>query len=304
MDFRQLRYLVTVAKYGSVSRAAEALRISQSALSHYIKYAEDDLGVLLFDRSTTPLSLTYAGRCYMESARRILLEDERLMKELRDITQHMTGKLRLGTSRDRASYMMPRLIPAFAARYPGITLEVVTESSQRMKEAIRDGRVDMLLLPEPCRDRRTPQLRAEVIYSEELVLAAKAGVIPESARMGRTVRPEALDGMPFFLLFQEHAARVFCNDFFRRAHVRPKVRMEFASSITCYRMAATGLGAAIIPYMVTRLAREEEDVELFSLGEQPQTWEVQALYRKDAYLGQPERDFIQLARAAFAEEAL
>lgn len=53
MDFRQMRYLITVAEHRSVSRAAKALYISQSALSHYIKYAEEDLGVRLFDRSTS-----------------------------------------------------------------------------------------------------------------------------------------------------------------------------------------------------------------------------------------------------------
>ena len=92
MDFRQLQYLTTVAKYRNVTKAADALYISQSALSHYIKNIEDELGVLIFDRSTTPISLTEAGRCYMESAQRILGENERLMKELRDIYRSQSFK--------------------------------------------------------------------------------------------------------------------------------------------------------------------------------------------------------------------
>lgn len=107
MDFRQIQYLTAIAEYQSITKAADALYISQSAMSHYVQKAEAELGVLLFDRSTTPITLTYAGRKYMESARKILLENDRLMKEFRDITHHMTGKLRIGTSRDRASYMMP-----------------------------------------------------------------------------------------------------------------------------------------------------------------------------------------------------
>ena len=93
MDFRQLQYMLTLAEYKNMTRASEALYISQSALSHYLKNVEQELGVTLFDRSTNPLSLTYAGKCYMESARRILMENDRMLRELRDITHHMTGKL-------------------------------------------------------------------------------------------------------------------------------------------------------------------------------------------------------------------
>ena len=83
MDFRQLQYLTAVAEYRNVTKAAESLYISQSALSHYIRKAEEELGVQLFDRSTTPISLTYAGTCYIRSAQRILLENERLNTVLR-----------------------------------------------------------------------------------------------------------------------------------------------------------------------------------------------------------------------------
>lgn len=109
MDFRQLQYITTVAEYRNITKAADALFISQSALSHYIQKAEQELGIVLFDRSTTPISLTLAGQHYVETARRILLENEQLMKVFRDITHHMTGKLRIGTSRDRASYTIPQI---------------------------------------------------------------------------------------------------------------------------------------------------------------------------------------------------
>ena len=103
MEFRKLNYLLTLAECRNMTRAAEKLYISQSALSHYLKNVEEELGTPLFDRSTSPLTLTYAGKCFMESAKKILMENDRLEKELRDITLHMTGKLRVGTSRDRAS---------------------------------------------------------------------------------------------------------------------------------------------------------------------------------------------------------
>lgn len=306
MDFRQLQYITIIAECQSITKAADALYISQSAMSHYLQKAEAELGVRLFDRTTTPITLTYAGQRYIESARKILMENDRLMKELRDITHHMTGKLRLGTSRDRASYMMPRLIPEFASLYPGIEIEVFTESGQQLHEALKIGRIDLLLLPENPK-LGMQGLETQNIYTEELILAAKKGTIPASSRDPEcpyVIRPEYLDQKPFFLLFQEHIMRSFCDSYFKRHHIRPQIKLEFSSSISCYHMASTGMGLAMIPYLITRLTHCDQEMELLSLGHPPVTWNVQALYRKDAYLGQPERDLIEMAKRLFTRETL
>ncbi len=309
MDFREFEYMLKVAECRSVTKAARELHISQPALSHYIRGVEESLGVKLFDRSTTPMSLTFAGECYVESARRILMEGNRLMKELRDINRHMAGRLRIGTSRDRASYMMPKLVPPFTRQYPGIELEVFTQSGQKLTEALLEGRVDLLLLPETAITLRkrgeTSALAAQKIYTDELLLAARTGTVPESARLPNgAVKIESLADMDFFLMYQEHAARAFCDDFFKRHRLRPKVKMEFSSNISCYRMAAAGMGVTIVPFLTTRLADAGANVELFSLGEAGETWDVMLFYRKDDVLGAPERDLLNIAREVFANERL
>ncbi len=305
MEYRQLKYLLTLAETRNMTRAAEQLYISQSALSHYLKCVEEELGVRLFDRSTTPMSLTHAGECYMQSARKILMESDQLHRELRDITQHMSGKLVLGTSRDRASYMAPRILSVFAERYPKIQVEIFTASAQKLFDALRTGRVDLVLLPD-AGQADSQGLCSELIYSEELVLAAKKGLLPEKARIPgqHAVKSRALDGAPFFLLFQEHAMRTFSDRWFKREKIHPEIRMEFSTNISCFRMAAAGLGYAIIPYLTTKLANPGGEIELFSLGKTPETWEVRMFSRKGAYLGTPEQDLIQIAKEQFAHESL
>lgn len=303
MDFRQLHYLTVVARCRNVTKAADSLYISQSALSHYIRNVEEELGVRLFDRSTNPISLTAAGKVYMDSAQRILMENERLTKELRDITNHMTGTLTLGTSTDRCSYMVPKLLPRFMEMYPGIRVNVEVSGGQRLQDMLREGEIDMMLLPGLPEDN-DQGLASEVLYTEELILAAKPGTITQEDRVeGRhIVRPRALNGLPFFLQEQGHKNRSFCDSFFRRNRVRPDIRQEFRSNITCYRMAATGAGVSIIPFMTTQLANPGQPVELFSIGDPPALWEVRIFYRKDAYLGLPEKDLIALARDIFSHE--
>ncbi len=303
MDFRQLHYLTVVARCQNVTKAAESLYISQSALSHYIKNAEDELGVRLFDRSTNPISLTAAGRCYMDSAQRILLENARLTKELRDITNHMTGTLSVGTSTDRCSYMIPKLLPRFMEMYPGIRVNVVVSGGKRLTDMLRRGDIDMMLLP-ALPDDNAQGLESELLYTEELILAARSGVIPREARInGRHIlSPKSLGGLSFFLQEQGHKNRDFCDALFRRNRVKPDIRQEFSSNISCYRMAATGAGVTIIPFMTTQLANPGGPVELFSVGDPPALWEVHIFYRKGAYLGLPEKQLIDLAREIFSEE--
>ena len=306
MDFRQLQYLTAVAEYQNVTKAAESLFISQSALSHFIRKTEEELGVPLFDRSTVPISLTYAGRCYIETARRILLENERLMKELREISDNMTGLLKIGVSRDRASYLMPRLARDFNKIYPGIRVDIYTQSGQRLREALKTGRIDLLLLPSDGQEN-DPAFLCQRLYREEIVFCAAKGSVPSDMLMpgsSTSVRVSALQDQPFYLLNKEHAIRDFCDKFFRRNQIKPQIRAELSSSVTCYRMAAAGLGYAIVPYMTTQLAMPGMDVELYALGEDPVTWDVNMFYRKDAFLGHPERDMIELAKQLFSKEYL
>lgn len=299
MDFRQMRYVVEVAECRSVTRAADNLHVSQSAVSHYIRHAEDSLGVKLFDRSANPLGLTYAGMVYVESAKRILTEHDGMKRRLRESSGHVKRLLRIGTSRDRASYMLPKIIPEFMRRCPGTRTEIFTESGQVLRERLKKGRIDILMLPDDGKEI-SPNINAEIIYTEELLLVSKKGFlkIPDGRKY---VYPSGIDGFPFFMQYREHTTRLFCDAYFRDNDIQPDIVMEFPSNITCYRMASAGLGLAIVPMMITGIANPESKTELYSLSERPRTWDILAYTRKDIPEGQPEQDFIRTARNRFLQ---
>ncbi len=305
-SFRQLEYISAVAKHRSITKAAESLYISQSAMSHYILKIEEELGLPLFNRSTTPISLTYAGECFVDSANRILLEREQLNKRFRDISDYTVGKLKIGTSRERGAYMMPILIPAFAKLYPGIDIEVFTASGYKLREALREGLVDFLILPNYSYEESIG-IERENIYREELLYVAHNDVVKKHhlvKSMEKHVNLKKLEDIPYFLLFQEHAIRNASNHIFKQNNVKPQIKMEFSSNITCLRMASTGMGSAIIPHLTTNLTKVSSDLSLFSIGREGVFWDVQVLYLKDSYLGQPERDFFNLIGQLFDKEGL
>ena len=288
-----MRYIVEVAECRSVSRAADNLHVSQSAVSHYIRHAEETLGVKLFDRKAAPLALTYAGMCYVESARKILAENDRLTRELRSITGYTRKLIRIGTSRDRASYMLPKILPGFIAKYPDVKIEIHTDSGQNLREGLQKGRTDILLLPDDGKEL-AHNINTQVIYTEPLLL-----VIPEGFRLSRPVNPSELDGMPFFMQFRAHTTRSFCDAYFRKHNITPQILAEFPSNITCYRMASAGLGLAIIPAMITRIAKAESKTELVPIGH---TWDVMAYWRKDSYMGECEHYLLDNANVVFKSD--
>lgn len=302
MDFKQLQYILTVAECCSVTKAAEQLYMSQPALSHFIQKTEAECGLMLFDRSTNPIRLTYAGEEYVKTARKILMDKEELIRKFRDMAGNRTGRLRLGIPRDRASYMLPVLLPSFAQMYPGIQVKTLTAGGDVLREQLLKGRIDFMILPGFVREAN---LEAHKIYEEELLLAAPKGAI--GPQLCLDSQPDTVDllklrnflELPLLLLPEGRACRSAIKILMKACHMKHQNIVEYDSNITLLRMAAAGCGIAIIPRMTMELTKCAQNVELFRMGNPPISWEIQVVYRKDAYIGQPERDLFQLATRLF-----
>ncbi len=300
-NFRELEYICAVAEHKSITKAADALFITQSAMSHYISKVEKNLGMLIFDRSTTPISLTYAGECYLESAKKILLEANFLKKQFRDISNQTIGKMRIGTSKERAAYMIPDLVLQFSKLYPGIEIEVHTASGSKLKKALKDGAFDFLILP-GLADEELIGIVSESVFQEEILIASCPSLISETHLTNansNAIDLSKFNDFPFFMLYKDHIIRNTADTIFKQNTVQPKVKMEFTSNITCLRMASTGLGAAIIPKMTTKLTVPDDKLKFFSIGASGFFWDIRVYYRKGAYMGQPERDFFRLIHDNF-----
>jgi len=105
MDFHQLEYVMAIAEEKSFSKAAKKLYISQPSLSQYIMRLEEQIGIKIFDRTTNPLILTFAGEKYLEAAKNILILNNQLKRVLVDIADSKKGRLTIGipVSRNRNS---------------------------------------------------------------------------------------------------------------------------------------------------------------------------------------------------------
>jgi DNA-binding transcriptional LysR family regulator len=242
MDFRSLRYVLEVAEQQSFSKAAEKLYIAQPSLSQYVKNIEEQLGVKLFDRNASPIRLTPAGEVYVNTAYDILNRWNQLDMQLTDITNLKRGRIVLGVSPFRSSFMMADTIAHFKKNYPHIDIYFVEGTISELEELMAKGRADMFVTTKPYEE-----LLYDSVYicKENLLLALppQHRVIEKIAGKGtESVDLRLFKNEPFVLLSQNQ--RLYNNSIrlCGNAGFEPQVSIQSRSIETVVAMVLAGLG--------------------------------------------------------------
>ena len=136
MNTQQLTYVIAVADCQSFSKAAEKLYVTQPSLSQYIHSIEKQLGVQLFDRSSSPIRLTDAGKLYVSWARRLLTMEEDMNNALSDLMGMQTGSVRIGASSFRVRCLLARSIAEYHEQHPGIHLSIEEADMRQLRELL------------------------------------------------------------------------------------------------------------------------------------------------------------------------
>ena len=124
MNLNCYQYVISIAENASISKAAKELFITQPALTKYLNKLEADLGVRLFDRSISPLQITYAGELYVQEGRKIIEMHKRLNQQISEMSNMQRGRLTIGINSERGSWCLPVLVPEFRRLYPGSELKI------------------------------------------------------------------------------------------------------------------------------------------------------------------------------------
>jgi LysR family nitrogen assimilation transcriptional regulator len=172
MTLRQLSYLVRVIETGSMTRAAEQLRVAQPALGTQIRLLEQELGMPLLLRHSRGIEATAAGALLLDRARDILALVDQTSRDVAALAGAAAETIRLGITPSLMQIIGPEIALQARARLPGVTLRVSEEMSHRLAGALQVAELDMALAYEvPER----PGLRRLALYQEDLVLVARPG---------------------------------------------------------------------------------------------------------------------------------
>jgi DNA-binding transcriptional LysR family regulator len=185
MTLDQLRIFVEVAERAHVTRAAEALGMSQSAASAAIASLEASYQVRLFDRVGRGIRLTETGRIFWREARAVLDRASMARSVLQDLAGHPAGPVAIAASQTIATYWLPRRLAAFHATSPRVQLNVVIRNTNEVENAVVDGQASVGLVEGPTQH---PALIRELIDHDQMVLVV--GSNQPAMPIGRSGRPD------------------------------------------------------------------------------------------------------------------
>jgi LysR family transcriptional regulator, regulator for metE and metH len=172
LELRHLRLVAGIADAGSMTRAADQLHLTQSALSHQLRDIEGRIGTPFFARVGRRMVLTAAGRRVLETARRVLGELDRTEEEIRRMAADGGGAIRVCTQCNTGYHWLAPLLAAFARKHPRVDVHVAADATATPIAALLDGRVDLAILIDPKDD---PRLRLRPLFTDEMVAIVAKG---------------------------------------------------------------------------------------------------------------------------------
>jgi LysR family transcriptional regulator, regulator for metE and metH len=166
LEVRHLRLLAAVAEAGSVTEAGRRLHVTQSALSHQLRDAEEKLGSALFLRLGRKMVLTPSGERLLDSARKVLEELQCAEAQIERLSGGMLGVVRVSTECYTCYHWLPPVLKKFHAKFPGVDVDIVLEATARPVDALLAGRLDVAVTTRPPRNkslRLTPTVEDEMV---------------------------------------------------------------------------------------------------------------------------------------------
>lgn len=247
MTLQQLEYVVAVGRYGSFVEAAEKCFVTQPTLSMQVKKLEEELGIVLFDRSRQPVTPTEVGRQFLEQARAVLREQQRLLEVVKAAKGETGGDLRLAVIPTLAPYLLPIFVREFTTKHPRVNLIIREMTTQQITQALRAEVIDVGLLATPLPE---VDLNETNLFLEPFVgyLAKGHGLWSKKALKVDDLNPEQI-----WLLSEGHCMR---NQVLNLCREQPhsgdqQFVYESGSVETLKRLVDTGSGMTILPWLAT-----------------------------------------------------
>ena len=303
MDTRLIEHILKIAEEKSITKAAEKLYLTQSALNQQLLHLEHELGTPLFKRSKTNWGPTKAGEIYLEGAREMLQVKRQTYSRISDLTHGYTGTIRVGMTPVRGPDMFIHVYPAFHEQYPNLVVVPYELNVFQMQKLVTAGDLDLgfMTLFESQRDDNEYQN----LYEEEILIAVPEawnleGAVMEAGKRRPRLPLLALKDRPMILLRKQTTMRPVLDRLFRARQVVPQILFDTANPATFLEMGRAGICCGIVAESTAQ--GFEQGIRYYSF-EKPLRWNVAVSYPKGAFLNQAENLFIQQAREYWMQKA-
>jgi DNA-binding transcriptional LysR family regulator len=249
METQQLKYFRVAAELQHVTRAAEKLFVSQSAISRAITQLEEELGVQLFNRQGRAIVLTRYGQHFLDQVIRVQNILKSAKQTLSEETGTEAGTVSLGFLPSLGLELVPRLLKEYRRKHPRIQFTLIQRSAQALLGQLNDGSIDLCLSVPGMFDPRG--VRWTSLHKEELVI-----VLPQAHPFAtrRSVRLKELSQETFLSLTPGNTLNTIFEKACMEAQFTPKIAFEGMDLGTLRGMIAAGFGIGVLPRSPVRVA--------------------------------------------------
>lgn len=299
MDFKDISYILAIEKYGNITKAAEALYLSQPSLSRFLQNLEKNVGQPLFTRVGNKYIPTYIGERYIEHARLILQEKENLDTEVNDIVKTGRGALKVGFPAMRGTYLLPCTLPIFKKMHPNVKVVLREANSAQLNTLITEGEIDLAFYNF---SEKNSNIECTVISHEELLMVmspkntcANKGIFVEGCKYPH-LDLNLLKNTEIIMQRPGQRTRMIVDKMFRENHFEPNIVLETSNIMAAAELASRNYGVAFIAETHLNHMNLRNEIRCFSVGNPKTTVDFVAAYRKNSYLAQYAQDFIEIVK--------
>ncbi len=246
MDVREFEYLVKIAEWKSVTKAADELFITQSTLSKFLQKIEAEMGVKLFNRVSRQLIPTYAGDICIEAAKKIIGINDRLKSSISDITSSEMGRIRLGFHHSWSEFFFDYIFKDFQNEFPNIELQLYEKTSNEAIRMLDNGELDILLITSNWDP--SPVYECELICEQHMVIVVREDhplLMKSEIRKGYPyplIDLKILHDVPVIMRHTNHKIRMYVQEIFSSNGIKPYIILETETRENAIRAVQQGIG--------------------------------------------------------------
>ena len=296
MEIGQIEAFLAVGTFGGFRRAAQALRLTQPAISARIRALEDSLGVTLFERGQG-LALSPAGRALRPPAEQLLRAVALARQAVHDLRPTAGGALQIAAALSICTYLLPDVLKRFQGAHPRVTITVRSGHSKEVLDMVLRGEAELGL----ARSLQHPEVETLSLRDDPLILVAAPSAWP---RRDRGVKLHELADQPLIFFDRGSSDWTLTHGLFRTAGLVPNVVMEVETIETAKRMVERGLGLALLPHLA--VSHEIQGGKLLALDvvdADPVRRSLDVIHPRQRPLSAEARALLQVFRAAVQEVA-
>ena len=292
-DLKRFEYVLALAECLNFSQAASKLDISQSTLSQQIQKTEKEIGVVLFDRTTSTLTLTQYGQLYVKGARKIIDTYNETLDSITDANMGVSGSVSVGIAPSRAPFLLPGVVAEFRKLYPEVSLNFVENKTKDIMKDLSDGNIDFAYTVIASQEQ-LKDFEVVPVTDEEVMLVCRKGMIMPAIGNDGSVDFKKLSDEKFIVLQDSQMLTDYFYNLKNKSGSKVDINLCVSELSTAIAMVKEGLGIMLLPSSYKNYGTLEKDLDFYRIRQVSAKRKIAIIYRKDKYINKPMKTLIEI----------